>query len=116
MENNNLAVKEKINIFKMFLIKLQENHSNSEIFWNGLLYIAYIILAFINIEIALCLSGIGSIIMLGALCDDAEKFKLWFPLTLVFYFCSIVAFVGIILFAIHTQTTEKFNNWLNKTK
>ena len=106
----------EMNIFKKALKALQKDYSNAEIFWNVIVYLAYIIILFIDVEAAFIISGFGSLLMLGLCLDKKEHFELWYPLTWLFYILLIIMGIISLCMWLYERTLRKFNNWLNKEK
>jgi hypothetical protein len=53
-------------------IKYIKGLTNSQLFWRAFVYVAFIILTCINYEVMLCLSGVGSLILIGAMADGSD--------------------------------------------
>ena len=118
METNIQLLEKKTkhpNWFKQQLIELKKNNSNSKLFWSGLLYLTYIIILCINFELAMIISGFGSLLMIASMMDDwdGKDNHLWFPLTWLFYVFLIGFAIGYVIKLIYDKTIDKFNIWLN---
>ena len=108
----------KQNWIKKQVEKLKKNHSNSELFWSSILYILYIIVLFINVEIALALSAFGSLLMFAMVIDGdiKEEDCLWFYLTFLYYIVIAIVFVIIFFDGVYKKTFGRFNKWLDNKK
>ena len=91
--------------------------SNSTLFWNGLIYLIFIIIACINIEAAGIISAFGSLMYFAACLDGAEnEYVLWSPLTFLFWiFVLLMLFIYVCEF-IAMHTIIPFNKWLDGLK
>lgn len=111
-----MDIKKDNNWFKRQWIKLKRNYSNSELFWNLILYIVTIIFLFINFQIVLGLSMIASMFLLLHTIFEEKEFKqlpLWLPLVLLFYVGAIVGALSFACLYIWENTIGKFNKWIN---
>ncbi len=91
---------------------------NSVLFWNGLVFLIFIIAFFINIEMFVSVQGLASIFALAIVFDgNADKTQIWILGTVFFWVAlSFVAVIGLASW-IGIQTVSKFNDWLdNKQK
>jgi hypothetical protein len=93
-------------------------HSNSELFWNGLVYLAFIITLCISPQLAFEISGLGSflVLMYFFVCmDDMEDTKtpLWMPLTIAFWVLWGLVYVGLGIWWVIKNTIIRFNKWLD---
>ena len=89
----------------------------SVIFWNGMYWAFFISSGLIWPELALGISGFGSILYLGAAMDkDDLDNQSWPVSTLIFWFFLIIAGIGFGLFWIYQHTIQKFNNKLDKNQ
>lgn len=105
-------------VLKKFFLEFFNEYSNSALFWNAILYIIFIITAFIDIEFAICIfSGFGSLFLLACIADEVENGKmLWAPITILFW--AFVLF-GLLIFAglyMNKKTIVPFNKWLDGLK
>lgn len=105
-------------VLKKCFLEFFNEYSNSVLFWNAILYIIFIITAFINIAFAVCIfSGFGSLFLLVCIADDVESEKmLWAPITMLFWFFVLF---GLLIFSglyMHKKTIVPFNKWLDGLK
>lgn len=86
-------------------------------FWNAIAYIAFIIIAFINIEAAGVISGILSLFVLALVLDEEfEKnpdVHFWPPLSFLFWIGILFGCLAGCIYGLWYITLRPFNNWLN---
>lgn len=112
------------NIFKEIIIEMVDyikEQSRAELFWKGLVYLIFVIICVVNLDIAFLISAIGSILFIGVCFDgDIDNDLFWAPLTLIFWFFLLIFGVGFYFYFVLSWVYEKiinlFNNWLNHGK
>lgn len=97
--------------------------TNAQLFWKGLTYVAFIILAFVNLEVFACLSLIGSLFLFATSLDynryndKDEDSEWWYPLTLLYWVIFVIVIIGECFYRIgkfvYYNTIQRFNDWLN---
>ena len=93
----------------------------SRLFWYGMVYLAFIITACINLELAGVISGIGSLFLFAAFIDGDDDIDLfWAPLTVLFWVILVIAGICFGLFClfrfIYMHTLKPFNEWLDSLR
>jgi hypothetical protein len=105
--------------FKKRWNKLSSKHTNACLFWNGVIYIAFIATLCYSVEAAMCLSGIGSLFLLVIWIDDNEAVldnSLWMFLTWLFWFGCLLALIVLAGVRGYEKTIGNFNDWLNSKR
>lgn len=94
--------------------------SRAAYFWNGLIYLTFIVLAFIDIEYCGFICFFASIFSFTCFFDDEfdknPNCHYWPPLGIPFWFMILFGIMIGIIFLINDKLIKPFNNWLNKTK
>ena len=90
---------------------------NSVLFWNGLFYLALIIITIYSFQAGACISLITSVFYLALTLDETDlDDHLWIYSTALFWLCILLfAFVSLFYYTIVKPIT-RFNEWLNKPK
>ena len=99
------------------IVKGIKKTPNSVLFWNGLVFLGFIVAFFVNIEVFVTVQGLASIFALAIVFDgDADKNQIWILGTAFFWLAlSFVAVLGLGSW-IGSLTVERFNNWLDKKR
>ena len=107
---------------KKWFFKLKRKHSNACLFWNGLVYLAYIIGMFINYEVTFGITCFLSIFIMIAWFWDADQFwddetgsteHLWIYLMPIVWFAIFIVLTALATIKLNDITLKRFNNWLN---
>ncbi len=99
------------------IVKCVTEIPRSVLFWNGLVFLFFIVVFFINPEAFLVIQGIASFLALAIVADgEDDKNQIWIIGTALFWLAII--FVGVIgsINWIGTLTIGKFNDWLDNKK
>lgn len=95
------------------------DHSNSEIFWNSILFLCLIIIGIFSFIFLISILCIGSFIELIILCEyridpfNNVKDDLWYYLMPVTWIIFAIGYIMKFIVFIYDEFIEKFNRWLN---
>lgn len=110
---------------KKCFYKLKSQHSNACLFWNGLVYLAYIIGMIINYEVTFDITCFMSVFILIVWFWDADELwddkkgstnNIWLWLMPIVWFVMLICLTIYSLIKFEEVALKRFNTWLNSKR